>query len=108
MVLLDVISRILEKGFALNIGDRHIMKNKIGFIGILLFLSMAAAASAGDISGKWYAPMEGVYVEIVFKVDGTSLTGTMDNPRSGKTKIKDGKIEGDNFSFYVTRNLGIL
>ena len=79
------------------------MKNKIGFMAILVFLSLSVAAAAGDISGKWYAPMDGVYVEMVFEVDGTTLNGTMYNPLSGKEKIKDGKIEGDNISFYVER-----
>jgi hypothetical protein len=79
------------------------MKNKIGFMAILVILALSVAAAAGDISGKWYAPMEGVYVEMVFEVDGTTLNGTMYNPLSGKMKIKDGKIEGDNISFYVER-----
>ena len=88
------------------IGDQDLMKNKIGFVGILVFLSLVVAAPAGDISGKWYVPMEGVYVEMVFEVDGTTLKGTMYNPESGETKIKDGKIEGDNISFYVVRKVG--
>jgi hypothetical protein len=50
--------------------------------------------------------MEGVYVEMDLEVDGTALKGTMYNPQSGKTKIKDGKIEGDNISFYVERKFG--
>jgi len=79
------------------------MKNKIGFVAIFAFLSLAMAETVGDISGKWYAPMEGVYVEMVFEVDGTTLNGTMYNPLSGKEKIKDGRIEGANISFYVER-----
>ena len=82
------------------------MKSQIVFVGILLFLFLAVPAAAGDISGKWFAPMEGVYVEMNFKVEGTTLTGTMDNPRSGKTKIRDGRIDGDSITFYVVRKLG--
>jgi hypothetical protein len=42
---------------------------------------------------------------MVFKVHKTSLTGTLNNPLVGKTKIKDGKIDGDNISFYIVRVL---
>jgi len=82
------------------------MNNKIGFTGILVFLAFMVAAQAGDISGKWYVPMEGVYVEMNFEVNGTVLKGTMYNPQSGTAKIKDGKIEGNNISFYIERKFG--
>lgn len=82
------------------------MKTRIGFTGVFVFLSFAAVALAGDVSGKWFAPLDGVYVEMVFKIDGSELSGTMYNPLSGETKIKDGKIEGQNISFYVVRKFG--
>jgi hypothetical protein len=34
------------------------------------------------------------------------LTGTVDNTQAGPTDIKEGKIEGDNISFYVVRTMG--
>jgi hypothetical protein len=38
-----------------------------------------------------------------FKVNGSTLTGTLNNPLGeGPTKIKEGKIDGNNFSFVVT------
>jgi hypothetical protein len=82
---------------------RNCVKYKLGVSAIMIALSIAAAAHAADISGKWYVPMEGVYVEMDFEVDGTVLKGTMYNPQSGTAKIKDGKIDGDNISFYVER-----
>lgn len=88
------------------IGGTKCMGNKTGIATALLFLSLVVAAPAADISGKWYAPMEGVYVEMDFEVDGTTLKGTMYNPQSGKAKIKDGKIEGDHISFYIDRKFG--
>ena len=87
-------------------GDHDRMRIKIGYACIFLFISLAVAAQAVDISGKWYVPMEGVYVEMDFEVDGNTLKGTMYNPQSGKAKIKDGKIEGNNISFYVERKIG--
>ncbi len=82
------------------------MKKRIYSVGMIVFLSLVLAAEASDISGKWYVPMEGVYVEMDFEVDGTALKGTVYNPQSGKTKIKDGKVDGDNITFYVERKFG--
>jgi hypothetical protein len=82
------------------------MKIKIALSGLLAFLVLTAAAKAGDISGKWYVPMDGVDVEMVFKVSGNTLTGTVYNPVSGETKIKEGKIDGDIISFVVVRKFG--
>jgi hypothetical protein len=82
------------------------MKNKMGFVGVFIFLALVVAAQAGDISGKWVVTAENVDIEMVFKVDGNTLTGTIYNPLSGETKIKEGKIDGDNFSFIAVRKLG--
>jgi len=46
------------------------MKSKMAFLGVFVILVLGAAATPADISGKWYAPMEGVDGEMVFKVDG--------------------------------------
>jgi hypothetical protein len=34
------------------------------------------------------------------------VTGTLDNSMAGPTDIKEGKITGDEISFYVVRKLG--
>jgi hypothetical protein len=78
------------------------MKCKIGFLGIFIFLVLVAAAQAGDISGKWIVTVDNVDVEMDFKVNGSTLTGTVNNPLGGESKIKEGKIDGNNFSFIVT------
>jgi len=70
-------------------------------VGICLFLALAVPSMAADISGKWVAPNDGVDIEFEFKVDGNKLKGKVNNPMFGKMGIKDGKIDGDNFSFYV-------
>ena len=82
------------------------MKNTMGFLGVLIFLALAGVATAGDISGKWIVTAENVDIEMVFNVDGNALTGTIYNPLSGETKIKEGKIDGDNFSFIAIRKFG--
>ena len=63
-------------------------------------------ALAADVSGKWVAQMTGRggqtrEVTFNFKVDGTTLTGTMSGPQ-GDMEISDGKIDGDQISFNQT------
>ncbi len=62
--------------------------------------------STRDVTGKWIAGTTSVDIEIVLKVDGTTLSGTVNNPTQGESKIKDGKIEGDNIYFCVERSKG--
>jgi hypothetical protein len=79
------------------------MKNKMIFVGFLAFLALVPAANSGDISGKWIVTVDNVDVEMTFKMDGSALTGTVNNPLGeGPNKIKEGKIDGNNFSFIVT------
>lgn len=90
---------------------REQMKNKTFPIGAAIFLVLLASAWAADISGKWIAEAPGnqgtVEITLNLKVDGTNLTGTLENPQApGAIDIKDGKIEGDNVSFYVSRKFG--
>lgn len=72
------------------------------FCGLLL----AAALFAGDITGKWTGKVETPNgsrdVNMTFKAEGAKLTGTVSG-RNGDTPIENGKIDGDNVSFTVTR-----
>ena len=72
---------------------------------ICLVLGMAAHASADDISGTWVADVDGNNVEMTFKIDGTTLTGTVDIPASGSAEIRDGTVDGSKVSFHVLRKL---
>jgi hypothetical protein len=69
--------------------------------GVCLFLILTMPSMAADITGKWVAPNNGVDIEFEFKVDGDNLKGKVYNPLFGKSDIKDGKINGNNFSFYI-------
>jgi hypothetical protein len=82
------------------------MKYRMFFISVFMFLILVGAATAGDISGKWIATAENADIEMIFKVDGTTLKGTLNNPLQGEKKILGGKIDGDNISFYVIRKDG--
>ena len=86
------------------------MKGKIAVLGVVILLAVLTSAWAADVSGKWIvkAPANQGDVEITlnFKVEGTSLTGTVDNPQVGPADIKDGKVDGDAISFHVVRKIG--
>jgi hypothetical protein len=73
---------------------------------VLALLVMAVSAWAADFAGKWTADAAGTQITLTFKVDGNTLTGTVDNPQAGPAEIKEGKIDGDTISFYVVRKLG--
>ena len=73
---------------------------------LMLFTLFAMTLSAADITGTWNAmakDAKGTYKRtFVFKQDGTKLTGTTLSDRWGKSKIENGKIEGDALSFTIT------
>ncbi len=81
------------------------MKIRIALLSCLL----AAAAFAADISGKWTYEQQGrngaMTVTMTLKADGSNLTGSISG-RNGDTAINNGKIDGDKFSFDVTRQMG--
>ena len=82
------------------------MKAKYLLFGLVALLILIASAWAADIAGQWKAQAQGADITITFKVDGNTVTGTLDNSMAGPTDIKEGKIEGDEVSFYVVRKLG--
>jgi hypothetical protein len=66
---------------------------------------MAAIALAADVTGTWAGSFkfndQDVPVSLALK--GTSeITGTVDGLPGGTAQIKDGKIEGDNVTFWIT------
>jgi hypothetical protein len=87
----------------------YLLKNKIFLIGAGLLLPLLTSAWAADLIGKWFVQVPGrqrtVQTVFTFRVDGTNLLGTVSNPR-GETAISEGKINGDEISFVVTRNVG--
>jgi len=82
------------------------MKTKTYAIVVVALLVLTASLWAADFAGKWTAQAGDVVITLTFKVDGNTLTGTVDNPQAGPTDIKEGKIDGDNISFHVVRKLG--
>lgn len=78
---------------------------------LVLFCAMFALASivafAADVTGKWVgeAGGKGGPPTFNFKQTGTNLTGTQSG-RGGDTGISNGKVEGNNVLFEVTRDMG--
>ncbi len=78
------------------------------FLLAVTFLALGSvAALAADFNGKWTGQTQGrngpQTITFNFKVDGTTLTGTITTPR-GDTDISNGKIDGDNISFDQVMN----
>jgi hypothetical protein len=73
---------------------------------VLAGLALAATMFAADITGKWTGKIETPNgsrdVNMTFKADGGTLTGSVSG-RNGDTPIEDGTISGDDISFTVTR-----
>ena len=73
---------------------------------LIAALTLAATIYAADITGKWTGKMETPNgsrdVNMAFKADGATLTGSVSG-RNGDTPIENGKIDGDTITFTVTR-----
>jgi hypothetical protein len=78
---------------------------------VLLGLSLPGQLLASDMGGNWkwqITPQEGdaINMSAKFTVDNGKLTGTfLDGYDQQTFDIKDGKVDGDNVSFTVTRPL---
>ena len=97
------------------------MTKRILFVGFAL-LALACVAMAADATGKWTMEQPGRgggpprVSTIDLKVDGAKLTGTLTQPGFGPpgdpppppvtTPISNGKVDGNNVSFEVTRDMG--
>ena len=77
---------------------------------IFSLMAMFAIMALADAAGTWKAAIEtpNGSMEQIFtlKVDGGKLTGTMTMGQMGEGAISEGKIDGDNVSFAVVRDLG--
>jgi hypothetical protein len=73
-------------------------------IASILLLALASAAFALDVNGKWKGtlttPNGDIDTDMVFKVDGEKLTGTVSN-MYGEEQIAEGVVKGDDISFII-------
>jgi hypothetical protein len=80
---------------------------KRAFTGISILFLLAAAAFAADATGKWKGTFEvpnGPVLNLVFdlKAADAALTGTITGLLDHALEIKDGKVQGDSVSFWIT------
>jgi hypothetical protein len=73
---------------------------------LMLVGLFAVTAMAADVTGTWKGvaetPNGTMERTFIFKVDGTTLNGETTSKMLGTSKIKNGKIDGDNLSFSIT------
>jgi hypothetical protein len=72
----------------------------------LLFLLLATAALAADVTGTWKGDVSSpdgntFTLTYTFKQDGAKLTGTVLGPQGDPLPIDNGKVDGDKISFSV-------
>jgi hypothetical protein len=84
------------------------MRNRSFLTLVSVLVLGALTLMAADVTGKWAAEVQGRNgqtrnVSFAFKQDGSTLTGTMGGPMGGDAEITNGKVDGDNISFDVTR-----
>jgi hypothetical protein len=86
------------------------MTKKLLFV-VSILCALTLAVFAADASGKWTWEQAGrqggnpTTQTLTLKADGSNLTGTYDGGRGGPTEIKDGKVDGNNVSFTVSRDM---
>jgi len=76
----------------------------------LLTALLAVGAFAADVTGKWSAEVPGRGGQtrtqaMEFKIDGGALTGSFAGPNGSSTPISDAKVDGDNITFKVVREM---
>ena len=79
------------------------MRRYIALTVVVLTLAWGISLRAADPSCRWAATFMSQVGEQVytyeFVVKGTSLTGIAKGSLTGETKISDGKVDGDTFTF---------
>jgi hypothetical protein len=82
------------------------MRRSCGLV-IVALLCVAAPALAADPTGtwKWSVERNGQTIEttLKLKLEDKKLTGTISGRNNTETAIEDGKVDGDDVSFTVTR-----
>lgn len=85
------------------------MTKKLLFV-VAIMCALTLAVMAADVSGKWTWEQQGrngnTTSTLTLKQDGSNLTGSLSGGRGGPMDISDGKVDGNNVMFSVTRSMG--
>ena|SRR5437016_1100740 len=79
------------------------MLRKLALTGLLLLL--AGIASAADLTGKWQGSFKFNDQDVPLTLDlkgAKDITGTVTGLPSGVVEIKEGKLDGEKLTFWVT------
>ena len=79
------------------------MKRNSALAGLLVLL-VAGLAAAADLTGKWQGTFtfQDQAVPLTVELKGSSaITGSVTGLPSGTAEIKDGKLDGDDLTFWV-------
>ena len=80
------------------------MKRNFLLAGVIL-LAIAALAAAGDVTGTWQGAFNFQDQSVPLKIElkgSSDITGTVTGLPSGPAQIKDGKLDGENLTFWLT------
>ena len=81
------------------------MKVVLGLMGLVTALLLTPAASAGDVNGTWKGAFDfngnSVPLAVNLKVAGTDVTGTVEGLPTTPAEIHEGKVDGENVTFWV-------
>jgi len=77
---------------------------------ILITLLTALSLPAADLTGLWTASMttpdgQPIVMSLSLQYDGKSLTGYMTDPMGQNNAISNGKVDGDELSFTIVRDM---
>jgi hypothetical protein len=84
------------------------MTKKLLFV-VAILCALTLAVYAADVSGKWTWEQAGrqggnpTTSTLVLKVDGNTLTGSLDAGRGGPSDISNGTVNGNTITFDVKR-----
>jgi hypothetical protein len=77
---------------------------------MVLLAVLAGVALAAGVDGSWKATAEGpngtIERTFTFKTEGSKLTGESVSSFTGKSTVMDGKVDGNNISFYMMVKFG--
>src|SRR5580692_7939412 len=81
------------------------MKALFGWVGLAAVLWVSPLAGAADLTGTWKGSFDlngnTLPAVINLKVAGTDVTGTVEIPTGPPSEIREGKVDGDNVTFWM-------
>lgn len=81
------------------------MKAVLGLMGLVVALLASPSANAADVNGTWKGAFDfngnSVPLALNLKVSGAEVTGTVEGLPTTPAEIHEGKIDGENVTFWV-------